>query len=125
MAIEDVAPESTVFTAVQKPKADFLKEILYKSSERPSDLASIDDIMLMSDDIVSFFQNLTTNMTGENIKRIESSITHGQSSNEIWHRFHKGVVTASNCHDVHTKWSKLAKVILALICGSCIKKYLA
>ena len=40
-AIEDVAPESTVFTAVPKPKVDFLKEILDKSSERPSDLASI------------------------------------------------------------------------------------
>ena len=105
-AIEDVAPESTVFTADPKPKVDFLKEILDKSSERPSELASIDDIMLMSDDIVSFFQNLSTNMTVENIKRIES-ITHGQSSNEIWHRFRKGVVTASKCHDdVHTKMVK-------------------
>ena len=42
-AIEDIAPESTVFTVVPKPKVDFLKEILDKSSEKPSDLATITD----------------------------------------------------------------------------------
>ena len=53
----------------------------------------------MSDSITSFTANLTSNMTGENIKEIES-ITHGQSSNEIWYQFRKGVITASKCHDV-------------------------
>ena len=73
MRKEDVTPESTVFTAVPKSKIDFFKEILNKSSESPSDLASIDDIILISDDIVSFFQNLSSNMTGDNIKELSYS----------------------------------------------------
>ena len=62
-AIEEVAPQSILFTAVPKPKIDFVREVLTKSAERPKYIASIDDIMLMSGSISSFNENLATNMT--------------------------------------------------------------
>ena len=108
-ALEDVAPQSIVHTAVPKPKVDFVREVLTVTPmEKSCDIASIDDIILMSDSITSFTSNLTTIMTVENIKKIETS-TRGQSSNESWYHHRKGVITASKCHDVHTKMVKVNK----------------
>ena len=36
-------------------------------------------------------------------------MTHGQNKNEVWYQFRKGVITASKCHDVHTKMVKVNK----------------
>ena len=107
-ALEEVAPQSIIFTALPKPKIDFVREVLTKNIPKPADVASIDDIILMSQSIKAFKENLSKNMTVENIKLIESS-TYGQSSNETWYRFRKGVITASKSHDVFTKMTKLSK----------------
>ena len=61
-AIEDVAPESIVHTAVPKPKVDFVREEL-RVMKKSHDVAGIDDIILMSDNITSFTINLTAIMT--------------------------------------------------------------
>ena len=47
-------------------------------------------------------------MTSENILKIEQ-ITQGQSSNESWYQFRKGVITASKSHDVFSKMAKANK----------------
>ena len=99
---------SILFTAVPKPKIDFVREVLTKTTERPSDIASIDDIILMSDSISSFNKHVSNNMTSGTIKKIEN-MTHGQNKNEVWYQFRKGVITAPKCHDVHTKMVKVNK----------------
>ena len=94
-AIEEVAPHNILFTAVPKPKIDFVRELLTKTTERPSDIASIDDIIIMSDSISSFNKHVSYNMTSGTIKKIENMI-HGQNKNEFWYQFRKGVITASS-----------------------------
>ena len=71
-AFDAVAPQRIVFTALPKPKIKFVREILTKNIPKPADVASIDDIILMSQIIKSFKENLSKNMTVENIKLIES-----------------------------------------------------
>ena len=51
---------------------------------------------------------MSKNMTVDNIEIIESS-THGQSSNEMWYQYRKGVITASKSHDVLTKMKKVSQ----------------
>ena len=48
-ALENVLPPSVLFTAVLKPKIDFVREILTSCVEKPDGLESIDDIIIMSD----------------------------------------------------------------------------
>ena len=79
-ALEDVAPQSIIFTAVPKPKVDFVREVLTKNTKKSANVPSIDDVILMSQSIKSFTENMSKNMTVDNIEIIESS-THGQSSN--------------------------------------------
>lgn len=107
-ALQEVAPESILFTALPKPKVDFVREILTKNTCIPPNVVSIDDILLMSENINTFKANLSKNMTLDNINLIEKC-THGQSSNETWYHFRKGVVTASKSHDVFTKMTKVNK----------------
>ena len=107
-ALEEVAPQSIVFTALPQPKIDFVREVLTNNTAKPDDIASIDDIILMSEDFKSFRENLSKNMTLKNIKLIENN-THGQSANETWYQFRNGVITASKSHDVFTKMTKVNK----------------
>ena len=93
-ALEEVAPQSIVFTALPQTKIDFVREVLTNNNTKSDDIASIDDIILMSEDLKSFRENLSKNMTLINIKLIENN-TRGQSSNETWYPFRKGVITAS------------------------------
>ena len=70
----------------------------------------------MSENKEQFKINLTLNMTKDNIEKIEK-ITQGQSDNNLWFSFRKGVVTASKSHDILTKMNKLSKgVVGVLIC---------
>ena len=55
-----------------------------------------------------FKSNVLSNMTKENIERIEK-LTRGQNTNNLWFSFRKCVVTASKCHDVLTKLNKIEK----------------
>lgn len=106
-AIEDVVPESILFTAVPKPEVDFFRESLETENEqtKPQDLISIDDIILMSSNKSEFIEHMK-NM----VKRSQSKeITRGQAANKNWFLFRKAVITASKAHDVLSKMKRVAK----------------
>ena len=107
-AIKDVAPDSILHTVAPKPEIDFAREVLTTTTSRPTDLLSVDDILLISDNKSSFFKNLSENMTITNIMKIEV-LTRGQNTNKHWYMFRKAVITASKCHNVSTKMDKVMK----------------
>ena len=110
-ALEEIIPDSTLFTGVPKPEIDFVREVITQKPAKP-DVIGIYDIILKSDSLSSFQNNISKHMTKENIMFIES-LTRGQSNNECWYFFRRGVVTASKGHDVKTKMETLKRV------GSC------
>ena len=57
-------------TAVPKPKVDFLREVLEEKSIEAK-IPSIDDIVIMSNSIEDFFDNMLVNMTPQNINMVE------------------------------------------------------
>lgn len=105
-ALEKVIPNSVLYTAVPKPKIDFLREIVSEANI-VENISSIDDIILMSNSKEEFFKNLAT-ISSKEIKEIEKS-THGQNTNTAWYSFRKGVITASKGHEVKTKMAKVSK----------------
>ena len=74
-ALENVIADSTLFTGVPKPEIDFVREVITQKPAKP-DVISIYDIILKSDSISSFRNNISKHMTKENIILIES-LTHG------------------------------------------------
>ena len=106
-ALETVAPLSIVFQAVPQPEIDFIREVI-SIQKHTTELVSVDDVILMSDNKQSFEENLLSNMSVKSIAEIEES-TRGQSSNELWFSFRKGVITASRAHDVLAKMRKIKK----------------
>ena len=106
-ALKGVIPDSVLYTGVPKPKIDFLREIIHIEHITDS-RTSVDDILLMANSRKSFFEHLDANFSSENIEEIEK-ITRGQSNNEAWYTFRKGVITGSKGHDVKTKMSKVSK----------------
>ena len=58
-ALEKVIPDSTLLTGVPKPEIDFMREVIDCSSSKPNDILSIDDIIVMSNSIHDFHQNVT------------------------------------------------------------------
>ena len=63
--------------------------------EKPDGLESIDDIIIMSDSFEMCLRNISEIMTAEKVEQIEF-YTRGQSSNERWFTFRKGVIQCSN-----------------------------
>jgi hypothetical protein len=106
-ALEKVAPNSIIHMAAPKPKIDFLREII-SEKKIENTVASIDDILLSTKTIAEFEIALKTNMSIENIEIIEK-MTQGQSTNESWFDYRKGVVTASKAHGVVAKVGKAKK----------------
>ncbi len=107
-ALEDIIPDSILFTAVPKPKIDYVREIITKTVPQPQALESIDDILIMSDSPDSFRENIATAFTLNKISEIEIC-TRGQSENECWFTYRKGVISGSKGHEVKTKMQKLQK----------------
>ena len=106
-ALETVAPLSIIFQAVTQPEIDFIREVI-SIQKHTTELVSVDDVILMFDNKQSFEENLLSNMPVKSIAEIEES-TRGQSSNELWFSFRKGVITASRAHDVLAKMRKIKK----------------
>ena len=100
-------PDSVLYSAIPKPKIDFVRDIV-KPFVKSNDLVSIDDIILMSNSVESFHRNLHRNINFSVIEKIEF-VTRGQSSNESWFLYRKGVITGSKGHEVKTKMKKLKK----------------
>ena len=68
----------------------------------------MDDILIMSDSPDSFRENIATAFTLNKISEIEIC-TRGQSENECWFTYRKGVISGSKGHEVKTKMQKLQK----------------
>ena len=102
-ALKDIIPQSILFTALPKPKIDFVREIVKIHPVR-NDTPSLDDIIIMSD-LSNIFENFHSFMSSETLLIIEELI-RGQSENELWYEYRKHVVSASRAHDVQTKMIK-------------------
>ena len=63
-------PDSIVHTAVPMPKIDFIREMIDKPCDKQEDLVSVDDIIIMSDSVESFHENLCKNFDIRKKKRI-------------------------------------------------------
>ena len=101
-------PNSILFTAVPKPKIDFVREIITEwAGETDVDVTSIESLIKLSKPKVEFLENLDLLLI-EKIKQIEVC-TRGQCSNEQWYLCRKGVITASKTHEVITKMKKVRK----------------
>ena len=98
-ALKEIAPNSIIFNAVSKPDIDFSLEVVNNISTWQSNLMSVNDILVMSKDILSFEKNITFHMTHKNIEEIEQ-LTKGQNKNKYWSEYRKGVITASKSYDV-------------------------
>ena len=109
-ALKNIAPESIIHTAVAKPEVDFFIDSTKKSSKEDKnfDCVSVDDLLLMSQSKADFFQHLQDNMTPKNLKDIEK-LTQGQSDNENWFQFRKGVISGSKAHAVSARMKKVRK----------------
>ena len=107
-ALEDVIPDSILSTAVPKPKVYFVREMISNNDPQPEDLESMDDVMLMSDSSEAFFSNISAVFNDDKINGIEVC-TRGQSNNQSWFTYRKGVITASKGHEICTKMRKIRK----------------
>ena len=107
-ALESVIPNSTLLTGVPKPEIYFMREGIVAKSSIPTDVISVDDVIVMSDSIKTFYENVAEHFSSKNIEQIEI-LTRGQCSNESSYAYRKGVITASKAHEVKTKMEKFLK----------------
>ena len=105
--LKTIARNSIVHTAVPQQEIDFeLKSVTLECKIKS--FTNVSDIIEMSGSISSFFENLKTFMTSENISKIEAQ-TRGKNQNQLWYACRKGVITASKANEVFTKLKKVIK----------------
>ena len=103
-ALETIAPNSIIHTATAKPEVDFFIE---SSAPKNDDcVICVEDVMIMSSNVEDFYANLFLHINSESIVKIEN-LTRGQSENEKWFQFRKGVITASKGNTIKTKMLKV------------------
>ena len=101
-------PNSIPFTAVPKPKIDFVQKIITEwAGDTDVELTNIESLTKLSKTKVEFLENLDL-LSIEKIRQIEV-YTWGQSYDEQWYLFRKGIITTSKAHEVITKMSKVGK----------------
>ena len=107
-ALEDIAPDSILFTAVPKPEIDFVREIIKEPVEavKEDHLINIDEIIKNSESATECCEKINNLFTPEVIAKIDTC-TRGQSTNEQWYLYRKGVITGSKAHEVLTKMKKI------------------
>ena len=120
-AVESIETDMILHSAVPKPKVSYLQEMIIQSAQKPDDVPSIDEMFLISSNVLSFFHNLQQQMTPENIMKIEH-LTIGQNESENWHLYRKYVITASKSHDVLTKMRKVKGGVASLNMWSVFQK---
>ena len=107
-ALENVHPLDRILsTAIPKPEIDFFLEVI-EIPAKPENVESIDDILSKSENAQMFYKNLSKVFNSVNLEQIEH-FTRGQSSNESWFVYRKGVISGSKGHNVKTKMEKLKK----------------
>ena len=115
-AIETVAPHSIITSAVPKSDVYYEKELTVPALVTKSTIATMDEIITMSDNKFSFGKNLKTNIIEVIVTEIEQ-LTIGQNTNELWFKFRKTVITASKAHDVLTKMKKVNNGLKVDMCS--------
>ena len=97
-ALKTIAPNSIVHTAVPQQEIDFeVKSVTLECNIKS--FTNVSDIIEMSGSNSSFFENLKTFMTSENISKIGAQ-TRGQNQNQLWYACRKGGITASKAHEL-------------------------
>lgn len=102
---EDVIGNTILSTAIPRPEIDFVRTILSEKLVDDS-IPCVDDMILMSQTVEEFMQNLSVNFSKETILKIEQ-VTLDQSTNQLWYEQRKSVITASKVHEVKTKMTKV------------------
>ena len=99
-----IVPGSILFTAVLRPKVDFLRETL-RMNQTKSGFPNIDDYLVSSNTCDEFFPNIKENFSFGVIGEKEMA-TRGQCGNSSWFLFGKGIITTSKSLEVMTKMKK-------------------
>ena len=107
-SLGDLVYSTILSTAVPTPEIDFVREVISEKKTIVKPPTSIDDLLITSGSRKEFFENLSVNISEKSIIKIEE-ITLGQSENQYWYEFRKGVISASKVHEVKTKMSKFKK----------------
>ena len=96
-ALKTIAPNTIVHTAVSQQEIDFeVKSVTLECNIKS--FTNVSDMIEMYGSSSSFFENLKTFMTSENISEIEAQ-TRGQDQNQLRYACRKGVITASKAHE--------------------------
>ena len=107
-ALEEILPNSILFTAVLQPKIDFVGEIITEQAgETDAEATCIESLTKLSKTKVEFLENLDL-LSVEKIIQIEVC-TRGQCCHEQSYLCRKGVITASKAHEVITKMKNVRK----------------
>ena len=107
-ALEEIVPNSILFTAVRMPKIDFVREIITDwAGETDVEVKNIESLIKLSKTKVEFLENFDM-LSIEKIRQIELC-TRGQCCNEQWYLCEKDVKIASKSHEVITKMKKVRK----------------
>ena len=105
-----------LYTAVLKPKVDFVRELISTKIIQPKKVLSIYNVINKSENIGDFKENLSV-FTNWNIETIEK-LTMTQSENEHRFEYCKCLITASKAHELVTKMTKGEKlVVVQLTCS--------
>ena len=107
--LKHIIPGSICYTAVPKPKADFVREALRKNKVK-SELSNIDDYLVLSTTCDELFTNIKENSYCVFIAEIELATT-GQSYNLLWFSFSKGITTCKSACKSHEVITKMKKVV--------------
>ena len=103
-----IIPESVLYTAVPKPKVDFMRESL-SMNEAKNELPNINNYLVSSNTCGGFYTNIKENICSGVTAEIEMA-TRGQSDDLLWFSFRKGIITASKSHEVMVKMKKAVSV---------------
>ena len=108
-ALEEVVPNSILFTAVLKPKIDFVSEIITEwAAKTDVEVTSIESLTNLSKTKVEFLENLDLLSIAKNSQM--EVCTRGQCCNEQWYLCRRGIAAASKPHEVIRKMRKVRKV---------------
>ena len=104
--LEDVIPDSILFTAAPKPKIDQVRDYHnVNCPEKPKNLLIMEDILSMTTTLAECHQQVRAHFKRKDISEIEKP-TRCQNNNEQWFAFRKGVITGLKAHEVETKMTK-------------------
>ena len=105
---EDIVPNNVLFTAVPKPKVDFVRESITEwTGKTDAEATRIESLTKLSKTKVEFLENLEL-LSIDKIREMEVC-DRGQCYNEQWYLRRKGVITTSKVHEVITKMKKFRK----------------